>query len=63
MNLVTQFLHSTCPQGLASMALEVLLSAFLQAGQMRWGLLSEEEEEVVVDFSSVKETVMRVCRE
>jgi hypothetical protein len=35
MNLDTQLLHNTCPQGFASIAFDVLLNAFLQEGQIR----------------------------
>ena len=57
MNCATHGLHSTCPQGFASTALRLLLSCFLQDGQMRVFALGSEEED-----SSVKMTGTRVLR-
>jgi hypothetical protein len=52
-----QLPQSTCPQGLARTALELLLRPFLQAGQIR------TDSWVLSPFSSAKWTVMRPFRE
>ncbi len=57
MNWSTQLLQRTCPQGLASVALEALVRPFLQDGQIRWGFF------VSGSVSSEKLTVTMVWRE
>lgn len=57
MNWSTQLLHRTCPQGLASVALEEFVRPFVQAGHILWGFFVSES------FSSVKLTVTSVCSE